>query len=294
MEIRDLVVQIITGASVGMVIFLIASGLTLVFGVLGVINFAHGCLYMLSAYLCYTIVKSLGDTPGAYYLAVAVAPIAIALLGLLLELTLLRRVYHLELLYQLLLTFALIYILTDVAKMIWGLEYRSTPTPKALGGSISILGRGFPIYNLFLIVFAGLMGGALWLLLHKTRFGRIIRGTAADRDMVNALGVNVPWVFSLVFAIGTWLAGLSGALMAPITAAAPGMDEDIILECFIVVVIGGMGSMGGALLGALILGETTALSVLFFPKLTMVFPFIFMALVLVFRPWGLLGKPIRG
>jgi branched-chain amino acid transport system permease protein len=205
----------------------------------------------------------------------------------------LRRVYSLELLYQLLLTFALIYILSDGAKMIWGLEYRSTPTPKALGGSISILGREFPMYNLFLIFFAALMGGALWLLLHKTRFGRIVRGTAADRDMVNALGVNVPWVFSLVFVIGTWLAGLSGALMAPITAAAPGMDEAIILECFIVVVIGGMGSIGGALLGALILGETNALSVLLSPRFTMVFPFIFMALVLIFRPWGLLGKPIR-
>lgn len=293
MDVSDIALQLLTGLSVGMVIFLIASGLTLVFGVLEVLNFAHGCFYMLSAYICYTIVRLLADTPGAFYLAVIIAPLTIALLGLIIEYALLRRVYRLELLYQLLLTFALVYILGDVTKMLWGLEYRSTPTPTALTGSILLLGREFPIYNLFLIVFAAMVGGGLWLMLHRTTFGRMIRGTAADREIVSTLGVNVPRVFSLVFLIGAWLAGLSGALMAPITAAAPGMDVAIILDCFIVVVIGGMGSMGGALLGALILGEVNALSILFVPKLTMIFPFILMAIILIVRPWGLLGKPIR-
>jgi branched-chain amino acid transport system permease protein len=293
MEISDIAIQLLTGVSVGMVVFLIASGLTLVFGVLEVLNFAHGCFYMLSAYLCYTIVSALAGTPESFYLAVVVAPICVAFFGFLIEFSLLRRVYRLELLYQLLLTFALVYILGDVAKMIWGLEYLSTPTPEALAGSISLLGRDFPIYNLFLIVLAAMVGLGLWFMLHRTRFGRVIRGTAADREIVSTLGVNVPRIFSLVFLIGAWLAGLSGALMAPITAAAPGMDIAIILDCFIVIVIGGMGSMGGALLGALILGEVNALSVLFVPRLTMVFPFIIMAVILIVRPWGLLGKPIR-
>jgi branched-subunit amino acid ABC-type transport system permease component len=287
-----IVVQCLNGLTQAMFLFLIASGLSLIFGVLGVLNFAHGSLYMLGAYLSYTVASAfLGSTTG-FWLALVLGSLGVAVVGGVIESVFLRPVYRREELDQLLVTYALVLIIGDLVKLAWGADNRSASRPALLAGSVDIAGRAFPTYNLFVLVVGPLVALGLWLLLTKTQFGRLIRAAANDREMVGMVGVNVSGLFTGVFVLGAWLGGLGGGLAAPVGAIFPGMDVEVIVESFIVVVVGGMGSFGGTLLGALIIGQLNAFGILFFPRFAIVFVYILMALVLVSRPWGLLGKPL--
>ena len=287
-----LAVQCLNGLTQAMFLFLIASGLSLIFGVLGVLNFAHGSLYMLGAYLSYTIASLFVSSPAAFWVALILGSIGVALVGGIIESVFLRPVYRREELEQLLVTYALVLIISDLVKLAWGAENRSGSRPALLAGSVDIAGRDFPTYNLFVLAVGPLVGLGLWLLLRRTQFGRLVRAAANDREMVGVVGVNVTGLFTGVFMLGAWLGGLGGGLAAPIGAIFPGMDVEIIVESFIVVVVGGMGSLGGTLLGALLIGQLNAFGILFFPRFAIVFVYILMAVVLVIRPWGLLGRPV--
>ncbi len=285
------VVQCLNGLTQAMFLFLIASGLTLIFGVLGVLNFAHGSLYMLGAYLSYTIASLFVGRPSAFWVALVLGSLGVALAGGLIEAIFLRPVYRRAELDQLLVTYALVLIIGDVVKFAWGPDNRSISRPAILAGSVLIGGRDFPTYNLVVIALGPLVAAALWLLLTRTQFGRLIRAAASDREMVGVVGADVSRLFTGVFVLGAWLGGLGGGLAAPVGAIYPGMDVEVIAESFIVVVVGGMGSLTGTLLGSLIIGQLNAFGILFFPRFALLFVYVLMVVVLVVRPWGLLGKP---
>lgn len=287
-----IVVQILNGLTTAMFLFLIASGLSLIFGVLGVLNFAHGSLYMVGAYFVFTLLVILMKSPEYFWLAIILAPIAVATIGGAMERGLLRRLYRLEVLYQLLLTYAVILIASDAVKGIWGATNQAVPRPAVLAGSVDIMGHAFPSYNILVLAVGPLVLAGIWYVLHRTRWGRIVRAAASDREMISALGVNVGRVFTTVFVFGALLAGLGGALVAAHRAIYPGMDFEIIVESFIVVVIGGLGSIAGTFLGAIIIGQVNAFGILWFSDYAIVFLYIIMAVVLIVRPWGLLGKPM--
>ncbi|MCH8191608.1 MAG: branched-chain amino acid ABC transporter permease [Chloroflexi bacterium] len=284
----------LSGLSVAMVLFLIASGLTLIFGVLRIVNFAHGTLYMLGAFAAYWVVSRMGGTDGNFWIALAVAPLVVAGIGGLVEVLLLRRIYGRPQYLQFLLTFGLILLAADVVRLTFGTEFKLISGPGPLSGSVSILGRPFPEYNLFLIGLAIAVAVGLWLMLQRTRLGRTIRAAASDREMTSALGVNVSLLFTLVFMLGAGLGGLGGALDAgrPVVIH-PIMDVERVLQSFIVVVIGGLGSVGGALLGALIIAQVSAFGILLLPQFSAAFAFVIMAAVLLVRPWGLFGRPLE-
>ncbi|PYM55670.1 MAG: branched-chain amino acid ABC transporter permease [Candidatus Rokuibacteriota bacterium] len=285
------VVQCLNGLTQAMFLFLIASGLTLIFGVLGVLNFAHGSLYMLGAYLSYTIASLFVGRPSAFWVALVLGSLGVALAGGLIEAIFLRPVYRRAELDQLLVTYALVLIIGDVVKFAWGPDNRSISRPAILAGSVLVGGRDFPTYNLVVIALGLLVAAALWLLLTRTQFGRLIRAAASDREMVGVVGADVSRLFTGVFVLGAWLGGLGGGLAAPVGAIYPGMDVEVIAESFIVVVVGGMGSLTGTLLGSLIIGQLNAFGILFFPRFALLFVYVLMVVVLVVRPWGLLGKP---
>ncbi len=293
MNLQGLVIQLMSGLSVGMVIFLIAVGLSLIFGTLQVLNLAHASLYMLGAYLCFWISSMLVEISGSFWWSLLLAPVLVAVFGGFLEALLLRRIYVREMLDQFLLTFALILIIGDLCKLAWGVEYHTVDTPWPLDSAIIFKGFIFPRYNLFLIICGPLIYLGLRTLIHHTRLGSIVRAVTYNREMANALGVNVPVVYTGVFMIGCWLAGLGGALVAPMSAVMPGMDMVVLIDCFIIVVIGGLGSISGAFVGSIIFGLVTAFGILVVPRLAIAFGFILMIVVLIIRPWGLMGKPER-
>ncbi len=285
--LQSIVHVILAGLSTGMFIWLVASGLTLIFGVLGVLNFAHGSFYMLGAYLCFTVLKTLGSN---FWLGLLLGPVCVCLIGFLVERFFLRYVYHLALPYQLLLTFAFVLIFDNLVKIVWGAGSLSPPDLRSLGGSLSIVGRKFPIYNLFIIGVGPLVALGLWLMIEQSWWGRIIRAASSDREMAAAIGVRVPALFTTVFLFGTWLGALGGGLAVPyVGILTSGMGETIIIEAFIVAVIGGLGSLKGAFVGALIIGILTAFGTRFFPAFDMFLTFILMAVVLLWRPQGLFG-----
>lgn len=285
MEFSSFVVFVLNGLTFGMLLFLIASGLSLIFGVLGVLNFAHGTLYMLGAYLAYQGVAVFGS----FWPTLLIAPLLVALFGGAIEIVLLRPVYRRPVAYQLLLTFGVILVVTDLVKMTWGTGYYSIPYPRLLSGSVSVLGRGYPKYNLFIIGTGALVAAGLWLFLHRTRYGTLVRAAATNRKMAEAWGVNVPALFTAVFALGSWLGGLGGALASPMGSLSLDMAVRIIVEAFAVVVIGGLGSFPGAVLGSLLIGQLEAFGILFIPRFHMAFIFMLMAAVLIVRPRGLLA-----
>jgi branched-chain amino acid transport system permease protein len=286
-----LFVQLLSGLANAMFLFLIASGLSLIFGVTRIVNFAHGSFYMLAAYLTYSLADALPGGPLAFYAAVVLAALLVAALGGLVEVVLLRRVYKAPELYQLLLTFALVLVTADAVRYLWGADNKTGPTAPGLAGSVPIAGQLFPSYDLAVIAFGPLVALGLWLLFHRTRWGVLIRAATQDREMVAALGVDQSRLFTSVFVLGSFLAGLGGALQVPRLALTTVMDTSIIVEAFVVVVIGGMGSVWGALLASLLIGVLNAYGVLLLPKIAIVLIFVVMAVVLVVRPWGLLGRP---
>lgn len=300
MDLSGLVVQLLNGLAGASSLFLVGAGLSLIFGVTRIVNFAHGSFYMLGVYIAYALVEKFGG--GAWFWpALLLAALAVGALGALVEVALLRRVYRAPELFQLLATFALMLVIKDAALWLWGPEDLLGPRAPGFTGAVSILGRRFPTYDLFLIVVGPAVLGLLWLLLTRTRWGTLVRAATQDREMVGALGVNQAWLFTAVFALGTMLAGLGGALQLPREPANLGLDLQTIGDAFVVVVVGGMGSIPGAYVAALLIAEVKAicigigsvdvLGVAFsFSKLTLVVEFLVMAIVLVVRPWGLMGK----
>ncbi len=283
--------QALAGLSNGMLLFLIAGGLSLIFGVSRIVNFAHGALFMLGAYLAATIVRAAPATPWGFALALAVATAGLFVVGAIVEVVFLRRIYRRDHAFQLLLTFGLVLVLGDVVKLVWGREDHSVAMPALLTGSARLAGVTFPVYRLFLIGAGIAVAVGLWLLLHRTRWGVLVRAATMDRQILNALGVDVHRLYTGVFALGAALAGFAGALAAPIVAVGPGLHVQVIIDAFVVVVIGGMGSVGGALAGALLVGLANAFGLLAFPALAVVVTFIVMTAVLIVRPWGLFGAP---
>jgi len=290
LDLSMLLIQFISGLSRAMILFLMASGLTIVFGVMRVINFAHGAFYMLGAFMAYTLTQVLTGLIG-FWCTLLIAPTVVCLIGGAVEVILLRRIYEKEHLLQILLTYALIFVFNDIIKMIWGVDLRIVNLPAALAGFITIFGHRFPVYYFFIIAIGATVALLLWLMLKKTRFGKLLRASAERREMVDLLGYNVSGLFTLVFILATWLGGLSGAVIAPTVRLSLGMGMEIIIECFIVVIVGGLGNIWGALLGALITGQIYAFGILFVPKYAMAFIFMLAAIVILFRPYGLLGRP---
>lgn len=285
-----LVTQSTSGLVIGFLMFLAASGLTLVFGVLGVANFAHGAFYMLGAYMAYTVYLK----TGSYLLAVAAATLFAALCGVVFERWLVRPLKGADVMMQLLACYALVLIIDDAAKLIWG------PTPVSLGVPASFRvpplqfqGGVVPVFYVILMVVSGALGLALWGLITRTRFGLTLRAVAELPSMAAALGKNVNRYASAVLALGCALAGVAGALSAPMRAILPGAGLSILLESFVVVVIGGMGSVPGALVAALLLGLTRSFGAIGFPLFTEGLMFLLMVAVLVFRPQGLFGRAGR-
>jgi len=285
--------QALSGLIAAMFLFLIASGLSLIFGVLRVLNFAHGSFYMLGAYLAYQVVQWAARTPGTFWWATLGAALGIAVLGGVVERLLLRHLYAKDELYQLLFTYALVLILGDVAKRFWGTGQLSVSRPPGLTGAVEIFGTRIPYYNLFILLLGPAIALGFWVVLHRTRAGRLIRAAALDREMLAALGVNVRGLYTGVFVLGSFLAGLGGALVTPVKTVVPGMDVEIIVEAFIVVVIGGLGSFWGTFLGSIVYGEVLSFGILIFPRFSIFSVFALMAVVLIVRPWGLLGRPLR-
>lgn len=305
MDVSGLIVQLLNGLAGASSLFLVAAGLSLIFGVTRIVNFAHGSFFMLGIYLAYSLVEHFGRKLGmawSFWVLLLLAAVISGVLGALVEIVLLRRIYKAPELFQLLATFALVLVIKDAALWVWGPEDLLGPRAPGLAGSIDILGRRFPTYDLLLMVIGPVILGLLWLLLTRTRFGTLVRAATQDREMVGALGIHQSWLFTGVFALGCTLAGLGGALQLPREPANLGLDLLTIGDAFVVVVVGGMGSIPGAYVAALLIAEIKALCVgigtvelwgisFAFSKLTLVAEFLVMAVVLMVRPWGLLGKP---
>ena len=302
MTILSVVLQFLTGLASASALFLVASGLSLIFGVTRIVNFAHGSFYMLGLYAAVALTDHFGSGPLGFWGAVLLAALAVAALGALLEALLLRRLYAAPELYQLLATFALVLVIRDAALWAWGPDDLLGPKAPGMRGAVAIAGQAFPSYDVFSIFVGPVVLVVLWALLTRTRWGLLVRAATQDREMVGALGVNQRWLFTSVFALGTFLAALGGALQMPHEPANLNLDLALIGEAFVVVVVGGMGSIGGAFVAAVLIAMVKAFCIgagtidVFgtpFPlsKLTLVVEFVVMAVVLVWRPWGLFGKP---
>jgi branched-chain amino acid transport system permease protein len=284
------VTQASTGLIVGALLFLVAAGLTLIFGVLGVINFAHGSFYMLGAYFALSAYR----LSGSFALSVVVAGLGVGLFGLLLERLFMRRVYNADVLMQLLVCYAFILILDDVVKIVWGPNFQSMGMPEAFQAPPLLIGGGVvPIFYIYLMAAAGVIALVLWAILSKTRIGKIVRAAAHNPSMTSALGLNTSLLYAGVFAFGGMLAGLAGGLAAPVRSMSPGMGFSILIESFIVTVIGGMGSVSGALVGALMIGLIRSFGSIGFPLFVEGTMFFAMAVILIVKPSGLLGKAAR-
>ena len=302
MDISGLVVQLLNGLAEASSLFMVAAGLSLIFGVSRIVNFAHGSFYMLGIYLAYSLTDYFGQGVLGFWGGVFLAALLTGLFGAIIEITLLRRIYQAPELFQLLATFALVLIISDFTLWFWGPEDLLGPQAPGLEGAVEIFGRYFPSYNLLLIAVGPLVLILLSFLLSRTRWGMFVRAATQDKEMLGALGVNQAWLFTGVFTLGAFLAGLGAALELPNEPASLSLDLSLIGDAFAVVVIGGMGSIPGAFVAALLIAQAKALCVWLgtvsmfgvpvnFSQLTLVVEFVLMALVLIFRPWGLLGKP---
>src|SRR5579871_5419927 len=280
------VVQFLTGLASAASLFLVASGLSIIFGVTRIVNFAHGAFYMLGAYVAFTLTDYFSGAFG-FWGGIVAAALAVAALGVLVEIVLLRRIYHAPELFQLLATFGLTLMVEDIVVLIWGPSDMLGRRAPGFKGAVNFFGQNIPSYDLFLIVLGPVVLG---LLFQRTRWGVLVRAATQDRDMVAALGVNQKWLFTSVFALGVFLAGLGGALQIPRDAVNHAMDLRVIVEVFVVVVIGGLGSIVGAFVAAVLVSELNAFGILIFPKISIILVFLVMAVVLIVRPWGLFGK----
>jgi len=284
---ETLAFQGLVGLSVAMYLWLLAAGLTIVFGVLGVLNFAHGSLFMLGAYFAFTFYGLWGVN---FWLAIALSMVSVGVVGYLLERFFLRHIYGEDHAYQLLLTFGFILIFDDAVKMVWGGVAKIPSMPGFFEGTLSAFGRPFPIYNLFIIGAGLVVAVVLWLIFEKTWWGKMVRASASDREMASAIGVNIPTIFTGVFVFGAMLAALGGALGTPVRVVAPGIGSAMIIQAFIITVIGGLGNLKGAFVGAVIVGVLSAYGILLFPVFELFLIFLIMAVVLMVKPQGLFGS----
>jgi len=293
MDINTFIAQFISGLSTAMLLFLISSGLTLIFGVVNVLNFAHGSFYLLGTYFAYQLMQLFNN----FWVGLLVGAIGAGLVGMVIEFFFLRRIYgraQQEGAFQLLMTYAFILILDDTVKFIWGTEYKTIPKPASLTGSLNIGTVTVPAYNVFIIIVGLLVVLFAWYFLMRTETGKMVRASSIDRIMLSLLGVNVPMIMTLVFGVATAMGGLAGVLAAPLRTVTPGAGIEVIIDSMIVVVIGGFGNFWGALLGALIIGEVLSFGILYMPELATVLTFIVMIIVLIAKPEGLLAKKAVG
>ncbi len=280
------VIQFLHGLAYGMLLFLVSSGLTLVFGMMSVLNIAHVAFYMLGAYFSYQMLHWVGN----FWVGLVVCPIAVGLLGIAMERFLLRRVHVMGHVQEFVITFGILFALNETVKWVWGTEPLSVPVPGILSGSVMIMGNVYPAYRLFILFFSLAILIFLAAIMMKTRLGITVRAMVADRDMASALGTNTPFIFMLVMGIGSWLAGLAGVIAGPFISTYPGMAVEIMTDCFIVTVTGGLGSIGGAVLASFLIGQLSSFGILFIPRFAIVFGFLLMAIVLIIRPSGLFGE----
>jgi branched-chain amino acid transport system permease protein len=293
MNAGTLALTVLTGLSEASVLFLVAAGLSLVFGALRVINMAHGSLFMVAAFLTTAIVAAVAQSTVGFLLALVLAPAVVALLGALIEMLVLRRLYRQEHLLQLLATYALTLIFAGAVRIVFGSQNRSISPPDFLSGGASFGTFTFPTYRLFLMLAAVVVAAGLYVLLYRTSLGRNIRAAVADPELLNASGVNVARLFTVVFMIGAGLAAVGGVLISPDQAVTGGMDTDVLVAAFAISVIGGLGSLMGSFVGALIVGLATSFGILIpqTSRWSLAFIFVLMAVVLMIRPWGLFGRP---
>lgn len=288
MEPRVYVYFFLNGIANATCYFLLAAGLSLIFGLLGVFNFAHGAFFMIGAYTSFQVIRWTGD----FWLSILIAPMVVAGVGAIVEFYLVRRTYRINVNFQLLLTFGLILIIEDAIKMVWGVDWYWFEEPEILRGAIPIMGGAYPIYNIFYAgvgfsVFVGLL-----IFLHKTRYGKRIIAASSNMELANGLGINVPRLYTVVFAIGSWLAGLMGVFHGPLVNLNLNMGHEYAINAFAVIVIGGLGSVRGAYIGSLILGQLEAFGILYVPFFERIFMYGLMMAVLIWRPRGLFGGPV--
>lgn len=280
------VIQFLHGLAYGMLLFLVASGLTLVFGMMNVLNIAHASFYMLGAYFSYQMLKMVGN----FWVGLIVCPILVGFLGILMERFLLRRVHAGGHVQEFVITFGILFVINESVKWIWGTEPLPVPIPPALSGSVMIVGSVYPAYRLFILFFSLGVLALMAYILMKTRLGITVRAAVSDRDMVSALGTNTPYVFMLVMGIGSWLAGLAGVIAGPFISTYPGMALEILVDCFVVTVTGGLGSLLGAVVASFLIGQLSSFGILFIPRFAIVFAFLLMTVVLIIKPTGLFGE----
>ena len=287
MDLAQFLVQALNGVQYGLLLFLVASGLTLIFGIMGIINLAHGAFYMIGAYLAYWLVGWTGSLLAGVLIGI---PIAVAV-GLVIERLLISRLYHRDHLDQVLLTYGLILILNEAQRILWGSDFNSVPVPEMLAGSVPLTeNQAYPVYRLFIsLVCLGVAAG-LSLVIARTRLGMTIRAGASNREMASALGVDIGAVFAVVFAMGVALAAFSGMIGAPVSSVYPGMGDRVLIVSFVVVVIGGIGSVKGAFIGAMLIGLADTFGRVLVPDFASMVIYALMALVLLWRPQGLFGR----
>lgn len=280
------VTQAMHGIAYGMVLFLVASGLTLIFGMMGILNMAHASFFMLSAYFCYQITVWTGN----FWLALLMGPIATALLGVIVERFLLRKIHPLGHVAELIVTTGVMFVIAGAVKLLWGSEFLAVSVPKSLNWSVNIGGLVYPVYRLFVTALTTIVLAFMALILFKTRLGMVVRAAVSNAAMVNALGINTSTLFMFVFGVGSFLAGVAGVAIAPSVSVHPGLADQMGMDAFVVVVVGGFGSLGGAFLAAMIIGLISSFGVQFLSQLAPVLTFAFMAVVLAIRPMGFFGE----
>ncbi len=283
----EILIFFLHGLGYAGLLFLVSAGLTLIFGMMNILNFAHAAMYMLGAYLSYSIMNHF---TGQLWLSLLICPVALFIIGALVQRFLLRPVHKLGHVHELLMTFGLAYIVTELVQWYWGNYPLAVNVDGFLNSTVQVIGITYPVYRIFVFLCAIIVGTLMALILYKTRLGIIIRAAVNDSEMVNALGVNVPLVFTGVFAFGTALSGFAGVIAAPLLSVFPGMAHEILIDAFVVIVVGGFGSLGGAVVASLIIGLLQSFGVLLIPQLSMALVYLLMVIVLIIKPSGLFGE----
>ncbi len=287
MDVSSLLIQALNGVQYGLLLFLVATGLTLIFGIMGIINLAHGSFYMIGAYMAF----SLSSLTGSLAVAIGLGAVLSVALGVLLEWALFSRLYRRDHLEQVLLTYGLILVFEELRSLVVGNDVHGVPVPEALAGSIRLTETlAYPVYRLFMSGVCLVVGGLLWFLIQRTRVGMMIRAGSTNREMVQSLGVNINLVYRLVFALGVGMAAFAGMITAPVSSVYPGMGTQVLIICFVVVVIGGIGNVRGALLAALLIGLVDTFGKVLFPQAAGLSVYVLMAAILLWRPEGLFKK----
>lgn len=287
MDFTSFLIQTLNGVQYGFLLFLVASGLTLIFGIMGIINLAHGAFYMLGAYITYWLIGYTGNL----LIAIALGLVIMVIVGFVIERLAISYLYDRDHLYQVLLTYGLILIIDDMQKILWGTDFYSVPVPDMLAGGFALTEtQEYPYYRLFISFVCMILAAGLYYVIGNTKLGMMIRAGASNREMTQALGIDVGKLFAIVFSLGAALAGFSGMVGSPVSSVFPGMGDEILIISFVVVVIGGIGSVKGAFIGAMIIGLADTFGTVLLPEIASVIVYAVMAMVLLWRPQGLFGK----